>query len=311
MKAWRYIADHEPIRLDEVKEPVAGPGEVVLDVKGAGICHTDVGHLDGTISHFLGFRPITLGHEVAGVVREIGEGVTDFAAGDRVAVRSVVAGPGTGRDGGFQPRVAVQTEVLVSVPEGVSWDQAAASTDAGMTSYHAVMTRAGAQSGDKIGIIGFGGLGSLGTQIALLAGAQVFVAETKLSLHQHILDAGAAGVSTTIAAFEDEALDAIVDFAGFGTTTASAVETVKPGGRVVQVGLAERYGMVDLVRLTMSEVDLLGSQGGTNAGNAEVLKLMASGQLKAATECIRFEEVGDAIERLRRGENTGRLVVIY
>ena len=61
----------------------------------------------------------------------------------------------------------------------------------------------------KIGIIGFGGLGSLGTQIALLAGAQVYVAETKVSLHRHILDAGAAAVSTTIAAFEDEALDVL------------------------------------------------------------------------------------------------------
>jgi propanol-preferring alcohol dehydrogenase len=311
MKAWQYIGDHEPITLKEIVEPVAGPGEVVLDVKGAGICHTDVGHLEGTISHFLAVKPITLGHEVAGVISQLGEGVTGFAVGDRVAVRSVVEGPGTGRDGGFQPRVAVQTDILVPVPDGVTWDQAAVSTDAGMTSYHAVMSRAGTKAGDKIGIIGFGGLGSLGTHIALRAGAQVFVAETKLSLHPKILAAGAAAVSATVEDFEGEALDAIIDFAGFGTTTASAVKVVKHGGRVVQVGLAERFGTLDLIRLTMSEINLLGSQGGTNEDNAEVLALMAAGHLTSETECIRFDEVGEAIERLQRGENSGRLVVIY
>jgi D-arabinose 1-dehydrogenase-like Zn-dependent alcohol dehydrogenase len=180
-----------------------------------------------------------------------------------------------------------------------------------MTSYHAVMARAGAKAGDKIGIIGFGGLGSLGTQIARRAGAEVYVAETKLSLHPTILEAGAAAVSTTIDDFKDEALDAIIDFAGFGTTTASAVVTVKPGGRVVQVGLAERYGTIDLITLTMSEVNLMGSQGGTNEDTAEVLQLMADGHLVSETECIGFDEIGEAIEKLRRGENKGRLAVIY
>ncbi|MDT3444942.1 MULTISPECIES: zinc-binding dehydrogenase [unclassified Pseudofrankia] len=311
MQAWQYVGDHQPITLNEIDEPVAGPGEVLLEVKGAGICHTDVGHLEGTISHFLAFRPITLGHEVAGVVSQIGEGVTSFSVGDRVAVRSVVEGPGTGRDGGFQPRLAVQTDVLVPVPDGVPWDQAAVSTDAGMTSYHAVMARAGVKAGDKIGIIGFGGLGSLGTHIALRAGAQVFVAETKRSLHPKIIEAGAAAVSSTVEDFKGEGLDAIIDFAGFGTTTASAVETVKPGGRVVQVGLAERFGTLDLIALTMNQVDLLGSQGGTNEDNAKVLQLMAAGHLQSETERIAFDEIGEAIERLRRGENAGRLAVIY
>jgi propanol-preferring alcohol dehydrogenase len=311
MKAWQYIGDHEPITLNEVEEPVAGPGEVVLDVKGAGICHSDVSSLDGTISHLLGFRPITLGHEVAGIVSQLGDGVTEYAVGDRVAVRSYLEGPGTARDGGFQPKVTVQTELLVRVPDGVPWDQAAVSTDAGMTSYHAVMARAGAQAGDKIGIIGFGGLGSLGAHIALRAGAQVYVAETKLSLHPKIREAGATAVSTSIDDFADEALDAIIDFAGFGTTTASAVETVKPEGRVVQVGLAESFGTLNLVTLTIRQVDLLGSCGGTNEDNAEVLQLMAGGHLRAETECIRFDQVGEAMERLQRGDVTGRLIVIY
>jgi D-arabinose 1-dehydrogenase-like Zn-dependent alcohol dehydrogenase len=311
MLAWQYTGDGEPIALNEIDEPVAAPGQVLLDVKGAGICHTDVGMLDGTLSEFLAFRPITLGHEVAGVVRELGEGVTDVAVGDRVAIRSVVEGPGCASNGGFQPRLAVRTSELIPVPEVVPWDQAAVSTDAGMTSYHAVISRAGVKAGDKVGLIGFGGLGSLGSVIALQAGGELYVAETNESLHAKILESGATAVSTTIADFADVGLDAIIDFAGFGTTTASAVDTVRPGGRVVQVGLAARTGEIDLVNLTMRQIELVGSQGGTNEGNAAVLQLMADGHLVSDTECIRFDEIGDAIERLRRGENKGRLAVVY
>ncbi|RHW23799.1 alcohol dehydrogenase [Nocardioides immobilis] len=311
MLAWQYTGDGEPIALREVDEPVAAPGQVILDVKGAGICHSDIGMLDGTISEFLAYRPITLGHEVAGIVRELGEGVNDFAVGDRVAVRSVVDGPGCACNGGFQPRIAVRTSELVHVPEGVPWDQAAVSTDAGMTSYHAVISRAATKAGDKIGIIGFGGLGSLGSFMAMRAGAEVYVAETNESIHAKIIESGVSAVSRSIHDFADLELDSIIDFAGFGTTTAAAIDTVRPGGRVVQVGLAVRMGTVDLVNLTMRQIELIGSQGGTNEGNAAVLQLMADGHLVSDTECIGFGEIGNAIERLRRGENTGRFAVLY
>ena len=311
MKAWQYVGDHLPITLNEIDEPVPGAGDVVVDVKGSGICHSDVGHLEGTISHFLAFSPITLGHEIAGVVREVGEGVTDFAVGDRVAACATIYSPGTGRDGGFQPRVAVQADVLVKVPEGVPWDQAAVSTDAGTTSYHAVMSRAETKAGDRIGIIGFGGLGSLGAAAARHAGAEAYVAETNLAIHDRIRTAGMQGVSTSIRDFKDVGLDAIVDFAGFGTTTADAVQTVKHGGRIVQVGLAERYGTLDLVTLSMSEIVLMGSTGGTNQDNSDVLELMATWVLHAETEHVRFEEIGDAIGRLQHGENTGRMAVLF
>jgi 2-desacetyl-2-hydroxyethyl bacteriochlorophyllide A dehydrogenase len=311
MKAWQYIGDNLPITLNEIDEPVAGRGDVVIDVKGSGICHSDIGMLDGTISHFLAFTPITLGHEIAGIVQEVGENVTDFKVGDRVAACATIYSPGTGRNGGFQPRVAVQAEVLVKVPDGVPWDQAAVSTDAGTTSYHAVISRAQAKAGNRIGIIGYGGLGSLGAHAARHAGAEVYVAETNVALHQKILDAGNEGVSVSIRDFKELGLDAIVDFAGFGTTTADAVQTVKPGGTIVQVGLAERYGTLDLVTLSMSEIVLMGSTGGTNQDNSNVLQLMAEGVLKSDTECIGFEDIGAAIGRLRRGENKGRLAVLY
>lgn len=311
MKAWQFVAEHRALELNEIPVPIPERGEIVIDVMAAGICHSDIGFIDGQLTHVLACCPITLGHEVAGIVSGVGEGVANFEIGDRVAVLSTVPGVGVGINGGFQPRVVTPTDVVVRVPECVAWDQAAVSTDAGGTSYHTVMVSAGVKAGDKVGIIGFGGLGTLAVQIALRAGAKVYVAEIKESLHQKVSAMGAHGVSTTIKDFADEGLDVIIDLAGFGTTTADAVDTVKPHGRIVQVGLAVQHGTIDLVRLTMNQLTLVGSVGGTVEDVAEVLNLMAEGSLKSETECISFKDVNDGINRLRLGNVTGRLCVIY
>jgi propanol-preferring alcohol dehydrogenase len=310
VRAWQYERDGAPIGLNEVPDPRPARGEVVLAVKAAGICHSDIGYLDGVISNLLPGGPVTLGHEIAGVVIERGEGVSAVDIGDRVAVKADLDGPGCGRDGGFASKVSVQAELLVPVPVEVPWDQAAVSTDGGMTSLHAVTTQGNVQRGDRVGLIGYGGLGSLGLQIALGCGADVYVAESKESLFPGILAAGASGVSTSILDFGPSTFDVVIDFAGYGTTTASAITAVRRGGRVVQVGLAVGEATIDVNDLTLREVELVGSQGGTVADNAEVLGMMSRGELASLTELINFEDVPHAIERLRRGENTGRLVVV-
>ncbi|UKA55197.1 zinc-binding dehydrogenase [Arthrobacter sp. FW305-BF8] len=310
MKAWQYERDGAPLALNEVPEPVAGPGEVLIDVKASGICHSDIGYLDGTISNLLPGGPVTLGHEIAGIVSDRGEGVTTTAVGDRVAIKADLLGPGCGRDGGFAPKVAVQAEFLVPIPEGVSWDQAAVSTDGGMTSFHAVTVRGQVTTGDRVGIIGFGGLGSLGLQIALGLGAEVFVADTKESLFPQITEAGASGVANTIGDFTDVGLDVVIDFAGYGTTTAEAITAVRHGGRVVQVGLGVSRATIDVNDLTLREIELVGSLGGTVEDNEQVLDMMARGALASRTTLIEFDGVAEAIERLRRGENSGRFVML-
>jgi propanol-preferring alcohol dehydrogenase len=311
MQAWQYVGPNQPITLNEVDEPTAASGEVVVAVRAAGICHSDVGFLDGTMTNLLGYAPITLGHEIAGLISEVGSSVTGYSVGDRVALRADLTGAGCGRHGGFQAKVATATEFLLRVPESVSWDQAAVATDAGGTAYRAVMTRGKVRTGDKVGIIGFGGLGSLGSQIARRAGAEIYVAETNLELHSAVRASGAAAVGTDIAEFADEELDVIIDFAGFGTTSAAAVETVRHGGRVVQVGLAASKGDINLQRLTVDEIELVGSLGGTNEDNVRVLDLMASGDLHSETRTIGFAEVADAVAELERGGLRARFVVMY
>jgi D-arabinose 1-dehydrogenase-like Zn-dependent alcohol dehydrogenase len=160
----------------------------------------------------------------------------------------------------------------------------------------------------KVGIIGLGGLGSLGAQIALAEGARVFVAEINEAVHPYARELGAHGVAAGIDAFADEQLDVIIDFAGFGTTTAAAIETVRNRGRVVQVGLARPMGTINLNELTLQALDLVGSQAGTKEDCSAVLDLIAADKLASRITKISFEEIGEGIHRLGRGEVIGRLV---
>ena len=310
MRAWQFEAAGRPLALNEVPDPVAGPGQLVIDVAAAGLCHSDVSYLDGTLT-LLPFAPITLGHEIVGRVSQVGEDVTQFAVGDRVGIPAAIESPGTSSDGGFAPQVLVDPQFVIPVPDGVSWDQAAAATDAGMTSYHAVVQRGLVTHGMKVGIIGFGGLGSLGAQTAIARGASVYVAETNAQVQEYARELGATAVADDIATFAGEELDVIIDFAGFETTTSDAVTTVRRWGRVVRVGLARQFGTIDLNVLTLNSVDLVGSQAGTKDDCAAVLDLIAAGKLSSRTSTIRFEDIGEGMERLERGDVVGRLVALY
>ncbi|MCG2624120.1 zinc-binding dehydrogenase [Arthrobacter sp. I2-34] len=309
MQAWRLTAANEPLELMEVPDPVAGPNEVVIDVKAAGICHTDVGYLDGTLTSILGFTPITLGHEIAGVVAQLGDGVTGLSVGQRVAVPATIQGPGTGTDGGFADKVKALDYQVIPVPDGVEWEQAAPATDAGMTSYHALKL-GGVQPGTKLGIIGAGGLGSLAIQFAKALGAKIHVAEVNRAAWDRISGLGVDGLAENIRDFADENLDVIVDYAGFDTTTDDAIETVAFRGTVVQVGMGTERTNISTTTMILKQLRYLGSNGGTNEDCAEVLDLIARGTVSSRVETIGFDEIYESIQRFERGDTKGRLVAL-
>ncbi|NLB46391.1 MAG: alcohol dehydrogenase catalytic domain-containing protein, partial [Microbacteriaceae bacterium] len=254
MKAWQFTGTNEPLVLNEVAEPKAAPGEVVFKMRAAGICHSDVGVLtDAGWLDMLSKLPITLGHENAGEIIEVGEGVTGFAVGDRVGVCPTVpevgigaaASPGYGYDGGFAEKMAINAHALVPLPDSISYAQGAAATDAGMTAHAAGITNGGVKAGDTVGIIGFGGLGQIGARVAVLAGATVYVAEVNENVWQAAKDSGAEGVAKSIKEFEDVTFDVIIDFAGFGQTTADAVDVIRRDGTVVLVGMGRLEALIN------------------------------------------------------------------
>jgi len=309
MKAWQFEGTGKPIALNEVPDPEPGPGEVVLDMRAAGLCHSDVMYMQ-VGERAMPFLPMTQGHENAGVISALGEGVTGWQVGDVVGVCPSGVRPPAGMftPGGFAEKMVAHSADLARVPEGLDIALGALATDAGMTSYHAIIKEGGARAGMKVGVIGYGGLGQVGTRAAVLQGAEVHVAETKESVWDLARAAGAVDVVADAAAWARQDFDLVVDYAGYDTTQA-AVDSVRRGGTVVQVGLG-------LPTFTIQANSILGktikgSLGGTVEDVEEVYDLFLRKEIEPAYEVITFDEIGEGLARLARHEVTGRLVARF
>jgi propanol-preferring alcohol dehydrogenase len=310
MKAWLFTGAHRPLELIERADPRPGPGEVLLEVKASGLCHSDVGRMDGTLTPYMPKPPpIILGHEIAAVVADLGPDVARHRIGDRVVVSGTLEFcPGRNADGGYATHCVMPASSLLPLPPGVSFVQGAAATDAGQTSHHAVMVAGELRRGQRIGIVGLGGLGMTGARIAALHGAEVYAAEPRKEAWKTALAQGVQTVVEDVLGFAPLNLDVIVDFAGFGSTTAGAIGAVKRGGLVIQVGLGHTQALISTMQLVGRSVTLRGSAGGGPSDTAAVLGLMESGALKIEATSIGFAEIPAGLERLERGGVVGRIV---
>jgi alcohol dehydrogenase, propanol-preferring len=320
MDAWYFTGTNQPLTLTTLPDPTPRRGEVIVDVKAAGMCHSDVGIAAGQIPGLPAFTPIVLGHEVAGVISELGDGVTGFKVGDRVVINTQGDGTptidgdyvGTGRNGGYARKVTAWEYELHKLPDAVSFEQGAVATDAGMTSYNAVRGAGQVTEGTRVGMIGLGGLGLTGARIGVLAGAEVYGVEIKPDVFPVALELGVKECFAEVSELAGLDLDVIIDFAGMGTTTAEAIVAVRPEGRVIQVGLGVPEATISTALLTMKQVHLVGSLGGSPQDLAAVLDLMASTEFKIATTTMEFDEIGDGLDRLARDEIVGkRLVALF
>lgn len=310
MKAWLFTGAHEPLERIDREDPRPGAGEVLVEVRGSGLCHSDVGCLEGVLlPHMPKQPPIILGHEVAGVVTQVGPGVTDYKVGDRVVASGTQAFcPGWTADGGYATHCLLTAESLLPLPDEVSFVQGAAATDAGQTSHHAVMVSGELKPGQRVGIIGLGGLGMTGARIAVLAGAEVYAAEPRTEAWAVAKEQGVREIVDDVLKLAPFELDLVVDFAGFEDTTAGALAAVRPGGLVVQVGLGVTEVTIPKMLLVSKSVTLRGSTGGTPADTAAVLAHMARGDLTITATAIGFDEIPEGLARLQRGGVVGRIV---
>ncbi|MDE2405971.1 MAG: zinc-binding dehydrogenase [Sphingomonadales bacterium] len=310
MIAWLFTGANRPLERIERPTPEPGPGEVLVAVRGSGLCHSDVGRMDGTLTPFMPVPPpIVLGHEIAGEIVTVGPGVAEWRAGDRVVASGTVAFcPGRQCDGGYATHCLLPVHCLIRLPDSVSYVQGAAATDAGQTSHAALVGAGELQAGHKLGIVGLGGLGMTAARIGVLLGAEVHAAEPR---HEAWEPARAQGVASVVAGVRELAplgLDLIVDFAGFGETTAGAIEAVRAYGRVVQVGLGRTEATISTMALIGRNVTLRGSGGGTKADTQAVINMMAQGLLTIAATPIGFDAIPAGLERLARGGVVGRIV---
>ncbi|MFD4324126.1 zinc-binding dehydrogenase [Nocardioides sp. NPDC058538] len=311
MGAWQWTGTGRPLTLNQVPVPTPAADEVLIRVRAAGMCHSDVGELDEpSWAANIKRNPITLGHEIAGEIAQVGTAVTQWQVGDRVGVHPLGdTVPGYSRDGGYAAYTVAPATDLIAMPDGLPFDLAAAGTDAGMTSHHAVAAVARVGSGDRVGIIGLGGLGQFGARIAALLGAEVYAADTSPAAVALGEQLGLAAVHPRAEDLIGLGLDVVIDFAGFGSTTSAAVGAIRKGGTIVMVGMGAVETTLVIADVIHQGAHIHGSSGGTREDIARVYDYLAQGEITPTIEHLDHVQVPDGIERLRAGRVTGRLVV--
>lgn len=316
MKGWLFEKTYEPLKLVEKEDPKVVPGEVIVDIKASGLCHSDVAAMgDPTWMGLITGAPLLFGHECAGVVEAVGEGVTSVKVGDRVGLApqdplDTTKAIGYTRDGGYATKVLVPERQCVLMPEGVNFVQGAAGTDAGMTSYHALFTVGGAKAGMKVAIIGIGGLGQFALQMAMIEGCETYAVDVNPEARELAKELGCTNVYENVGDLAEIAPELIVDYAGFGTTTSDAVNVVAVKGTVVVVGMARLESNINTYFLINKQVSLKGSLGGTPEDIAGVYKFFGTGKLTPQLSTIEFERIDEGLEMLKRHEVKGRLVAV-
>lgn len=314
VQGWMFTETGKPLEMVELPDPEPADDEVVIEVKAAGLCHTDVGILHDPAWMPLISAPVILGHENAGVIKSVGAAVSGFKVGDRVGVspQDSVTGKtvGTQRNGGYADLMAVPARQLVPLPDEVSFEQGAAATDAGMSSYHPLFVVGGAKKGMTVGIIGAGGLGQFAINMALIAGCHVCVADTSPKAREWARDLGVDDVHEQVADLHADNPELIVDFAGFGATTNDAIAAVRDGGTVVLVGMGRLQTTIDTRPLIIGNIALRGNSGGTPEDIANVYRFFQTGKMKPSLFDTTFDRIPEGLEQLRNGGVTGRLIAL-
>ncbi|EUC28733.1 hypothetical protein COCCADRAFT_40800 [Bipolaris zeicola 26-R-13] len=268
MKAFRFETVDQGLCLQQVPPPSPSPGEVVVRVEAAGICHSDLHVLHGQGSGWMSKLPITLGHEVAGIVEEVGPDVVGFKIGDRVGVALL-------------PKDADLTNVI-----GI----------------------AAITGSTTVAIVGLGGLGLSGVGIASIEGATVLGVDIDDKKFADATAFGAKACFKKLDDIPSEVIiDVVVDFAGVGTTTQDALRRFRSSGMVVLVGFGVPTFELSTNTLMSRNLTLRGLVGSTMAEYRKVLDLIASGLIKPKLEEIPFLEIPNGLRRLERLEVVGRL----
>jgi propanol-preferring alcohol dehydrogenase len=342
MRAVQLVRWQAEPEVRDVAVPEPGPGEVLVAVGGAGLCHSDL-YLMGWPEGKLPWRlPFTLGHETAGTVAALGAGAGGFAVGDRVLVYGPWgcgvcvqcirgaenlcpnrfarpgAGCGLGYDGGLAEYVLVpSTRLLVPLGE---LDPAAAAplTDAALTPYHALKPELPRLvPGSSAVVIGVGGLGSVAVQLLrALSPARVLALDVReasrafaLRFGAHVaLDAREVGAAEVREELGGGAA-LVLDFVGNDDTLALAARTLEIGGGVALVGLGGGTFPMTFGEAPL-EWSLTRPTWGTLPELHEVVALARAGAIEIAVERLALEEAPDGYRRLHDGEVEGRAVVV-
>jgi uncharacterized zinc-type alcohol dehydrogenase-like protein len=336
--AYAAPAAKAPLERTTIERREVREHDVLIDIKFAGICHSDIHQVREGWGDAI--FPMVPGHEIAGVVSEVGPGVTKFAVGDRVGVGCMVdscrvcenckAGReqyctggnvmtynGIGKDGeptygGYSEKVVVDENFVLGIPEGISLDEAAPLLCAGITTY-SPLKRWNAGPGKKVAVVGLGGLGHMAVKLAHALGAEVTVLSQSLRKKDDGLKLGADHYYATSdpATFEELAgtFDLIVSTVSAPLDLGAYLGLLKTEGTLANVGAPEEPVSLNLFALLGGGKSLAGSMIGGIAETQEMLDFCAEHGIGAEIELIAASEVNTAYERVMASDVRYRFVI--
>ncbi|MFJ5076908.1 NAD(P)-dependent alcohol dehydrogenase [Streptomyces sp. NPDC088553] len=336
--AYAAPAANAPLERTTVPRRPVGEHDVLIEIKYSGICHSDIHQArDGWGE---GIFPMVPGHEIAGIVAEVGPGVSKFQVGDRVGVGCFVdscrecayclqgleqycvkGGTGTYNAldtngeptyGGYSSHIVVDENYTLRIPEGIGLDEAAPLLCAGITLY-SPLAHWQAGPGKKVAIVGLGGLGHMGVKIAHALGAEVTVLSQSLKKQEDGLKLGADHYYATSdpATFTELAgtFDLVISTVSAPLDFNAYLSLVKTDGALVNVGAPEEPVSVNLFSLIGGRKTLAGSMIGSIAETQEMLDFCAEHGLGAEIEVIRAEQINEAYERVLASDVRYRFVI--
>lgn len=335
--AYATAGPRAPFQRTSVERRELAPKDVLVAIAFAGICHSDI-HIAREEWGSTTF-PLVPGHEIAGVVQEVGHEVTRFAVGDRVGVGCLVDSCGECRHclagfeqfcrssistfgaidrdgrptaGGYSTHIVVTERFVLNIPDAIPLDVAAPLLCAGITTYSA-FRRWNVGAGSRVAVAGLGGLGHMGAQVAAALGAEVTVLTRDDSKAADAYSFGAKRVletaDGTVFAELRDSFDVILNTVAAELPLDQYVRMLDVDGAMVNVGLPEHSMSINLMSLVDQRRSLCGSPIGGLAQTQEMLDFCASHDLAASIELIAAEDIDLAYERVVAGDVRYRFVI--
>jgi len=330
MRAVQVVEPQGKFEIVERDVPQPGRWQVLVRTAACGVCHSDMMTVAGMASAY----PRVPGHEVAGTVEAVGDGVSHWQVGQRVGIGwfggacftctpcrrgdfiSCVEGRVTGlsADGGYADYVLAPADALAAIPQGLGDDEAAPLMCAGVTTFNA-LRQSRARAGDLVAVIGLGGLGHLGVQFANKMGFEVVAIARgqdkgefahKLGAH-HYLDSAEADVAAELSRLGGAGV--VLSTVPAADAATSAIGGLAPRGRLVVVGVPQEPLQVGAADLILASRVVAGHASGTAKDSEDTLRFAALTGVRPMVETMALPEAEQAYDRMMSGKARFRVVL--
>lgn len=337
MKAIRYQGPKQPFQLEKIPVPEPGPGEVRVRIQAAGMCHTELHFASGLLN--LGVAPLTMGHEISGVIESVSDNVNPERTGERVLVyyyagcgecewcrkgdenlcNQLRAEYGFFNDGGYAEYIVIPDRNAVRLPEEISVEDAAPIGCGVTTAIHA-LNLADVRPDDTIVVYGIGAVGFGLIQIGKLRGARVIgIGRTPRKLEL----AGELGADYTVNANEvtstarvikeitnGRGADIVFELVAIKDTIEQSKQMLAKRGRLVFIGYSEDRFDVHPIELVINEASVMGSVGNTLDELKEAIRLVAQKKVKTIVDrVLPLNHWTEGFEALQNGTVNGRVLL--